>query len=165
MIVRRIVSTASAQRQWRRKSREEIRASSSASWSRRAPDRTRREGEGLQGHRRRARPPSDARFHARRPHCREAGQAKSGFPAEHHYDDIGSKVYRDELSTEAMSGGRQATLDEFAPNRVVVGDPDGCIRSMSRIKTSSIPSGFSSLPPAFPARLNSSGSSGCSPGK
>lgn len=33
-----------------------------------------------------------------------------------------------------MSGGRQVTLDEFAPNRAVVGDRDDCIREMSRIR-------------------------------
>jgi alkanesulfonate monooxygenase SsuD/methylene tetrahydromethanopterin reductase-like flavin-dependent oxidoreductase (luciferase family) len=50
------------------------------------------------------------------------------------YDDIGSKADRDELSNEVMFGGRQVTLDEFAPNRAIVGDPDDCIREMTRIR-------------------------------
>lgn len=50
------------------------------------------------------------------------------------YDEIGSKADRDELSNEVMFGGRQVTLDEFAPNRAVVGDPDDCIREMTRIR-------------------------------
>ena len=33
------------------------------------------------------------------------------------YDDIGSKADRDDLSNEVMFGGRQVTLEEFAPNR------------------------------------------------
>ena len=40
------------------------------------------------------------------------------------YDDLGSKADRDELSNEVMFGGKQVTLDEFAPNRAVVGSPD-----------------------------------------
>lgn len=50
------------------------------------------------------------------------------------YDDIGSKADRDELSNEVMFGGRQVTLEEFAPDRAVVGDPDDCIREMTRIR-------------------------------
>jgi alkanesulfonate monooxygenase SsuD/methylene tetrahydromethanopterin reductase-like flavin-dependent oxidoreductase (luciferase family) len=50
------------------------------------------------------------------------------------YDDIGSKADRDELSNDVMFGGKQVSLDEFAPNRAVVGTPDDCIREMQRIK-------------------------------
>ena len=50
------------------------------------------------------------------------------------YDDIGSKADRDALSNEVMFGGKQVSLDEFAPNRAVVGSPDDCIREMQRIK-------------------------------
>lgn len=50
------------------------------------------------------------------------------------YADIGSKADRDELSNEVMFGGKQVSLDEFAPNRAVVGDPDDCIREMERIR-------------------------------
>jgi hypothetical protein len=50
------------------------------------------------------------------------------------YADIGSKADRDELSSEVMFGGRQVTLDEFAPNRAVVGDPDDCIAEMERVR-------------------------------
>lgn len=50
------------------------------------------------------------------------------------YDDIGSKADRDELASEVMFGGKQVTLDEFAPNRAVVGNPEDCCREMQRIK-------------------------------
>jgi alkanesulfonate monooxygenase SsuD/methylene tetrahydromethanopterin reductase-like flavin-dependent oxidoreductase (luciferase family) len=50
------------------------------------------------------------------------------------YEDLGSKADRDALSSEVMFGGKQVTLDEFAPNRAVVGDPDDCIREMTRIR-------------------------------
>jgi alkanesulfonate monooxygenase SsuD/methylene tetrahydromethanopterin reductase-like flavin-dependent oxidoreductase (luciferase family) len=50
------------------------------------------------------------------------------------YDDIGSKADRDPLADEVMFGGRQVSLDEFAPNRAVVGDPDDCIAEMQRIR-------------------------------
>ena len=33
-----------------------------------------------------------------------------------------------------MFGGKQVTLEEFAPHRAVVGTPDDCIGEMQRIK-------------------------------
>ena len=50
------------------------------------------------------------------------------------YDNLGSKADRDELSNEVMFGGKQVALDEFAPNRAVVGNPDDCIRELERIR-------------------------------
>lgn len=50
------------------------------------------------------------------------------------YDDLGSKADRDPLSQEVMFGGRAVTLEEFRPNRAIVGDPDDCAREMQRIK-------------------------------
>jgi alkanesulfonate monooxygenase SsuD/methylene tetrahydromethanopterin reductase-like flavin-dependent oxidoreductase (luciferase family) len=50
------------------------------------------------------------------------------------YDNLGSKADRDELSNEVMFGGKQVSLEEFAPNRTVVGTPDDCIAEMQRIK-------------------------------
>jgi len=50
------------------------------------------------------------------------------------YDDLGSKADRDELSNQVMFGGKQVTLEEFAPHRAVVGTPDDCIRELKRIE-------------------------------
>lgn len=50
------------------------------------------------------------------------------------YDDLGSKADRDELSQQVMFGGRAVTLEEFTPNRAIVGDPDDCAREMQRIE-------------------------------
>jgi alkanesulfonate monooxygenase SsuD/methylene tetrahydromethanopterin reductase-like flavin-dependent oxidoreductase (luciferase family) len=50
------------------------------------------------------------------------------------YDSLGSKADRDELSKEVMFGGRATSLEEFAPNRAVAGDPEDCIREMERIR-------------------------------
>jgi alkanesulfonate monooxygenase SsuD/methylene tetrahydromethanopterin reductase-like flavin-dependent oxidoreductase (luciferase family) len=51
------------------------------------------------------------------------------------YDDLGSKADRDEVANEVMFGGRAVTLEEFVPNRAVVGTPDDCIAELKRIKT------------------------------
>jgi alkanesulfonate monooxygenase SsuD/methylene tetrahydromethanopterin reductase-like flavin-dependent oxidoreductase (luciferase family) len=50
------------------------------------------------------------------------------------YDDLGSKADRDELSGQVMFGGKTVTLEEFVPNRAIVGAPEDCIREMQRIK-------------------------------
>ncbi|TGD70819.1 LLM class flavin-dependent oxidoreductase [Mangrovimicrobium sediminis] len=50
------------------------------------------------------------------------------------YEDLGSRADRDELSKEVMFGGKQVTLEEFAPNRAVVGTPEDCCREMQRIR-------------------------------
>jgi len=66
------------------------------------------------------------------------------------YDDIGSKADRDDLSNEVMFGGKQVTLDEFAPNRAVVGSPDDCIAEMQRIKDIIDPEWFFITPTGVP---------------
>lgn len=50
------------------------------------------------------------------------------------YDELGSKAERDELSKQVMFGGRATTLEEFVPNRAIVGAPADCIRELQRIK-------------------------------
>jgi alkanesulfonate monooxygenase SsuD/methylene tetrahydromethanopterin reductase-like flavin-dependent oxidoreductase (luciferase family) len=50
------------------------------------------------------------------------------------YDSLSAKADRDELSNEVMFGGKQVSLEEFAPNRAVVGTPDDCIRELERIR-------------------------------
>jgi alkanesulfonate monooxygenase SsuD/methylene tetrahydromethanopterin reductase-like flavin-dependent oxidoreductase (luciferase family) len=50
------------------------------------------------------------------------------------YDELGSTADRDELSRQVMFGGKAVTLEEFAPNRAIVGSPDDCIREMQRIR-------------------------------
>ena len=50
------------------------------------------------------------------------------------YDDLGSKADRDNLSNEVIFGGKQVKLEEFVPNRAIVGTPDACIAEMQRIK-------------------------------
>jgi alkanesulfonate monooxygenase SsuD/methylene tetrahydromethanopterin reductase-like flavin-dependent oxidoreductase (luciferase family) len=66
------------------------------------------------------------------------------------YDDIGSTADRDELSNEVMFGGKQVTLDEFVPNRAVVGSPDDCCREMQRIKDLIDPEWFFITPTGVP---------------
>jgi alkanesulfonate monooxygenase SsuD/methylene tetrahydromethanopterin reductase-like flavin-dependent oxidoreductase (luciferase family) len=50
------------------------------------------------------------------------------------YDALGSRADRDELSNEVMFNGKVVKLEEFAPNRAIVGSPDECIREMERIR-------------------------------
>jgi alkanesulfonate monooxygenase SsuD/methylene tetrahydromethanopterin reductase-like flavin-dependent oxidoreductase (luciferase family) len=50
------------------------------------------------------------------------------------YDALGSKADRDELSNQVMFGGRAVTLEEFVPNRAIVGAPEDCIRELQRIQ-------------------------------
>ena len=50
------------------------------------------------------------------------------------YADLGSKADRDPLSNEVMFGGRSVTLEEFVPNRAIVGTPDDCVRELERIR-------------------------------
>lgn len=66
------------------------------------------------------------------------------------YDDLGSKADRDPLADEVMFGGKQVTLDEFAPNRAVVGTPDDCIREMERIRDIIDPEWFFITPTGVP---------------
>jgi alkanesulfonate monooxygenase SsuD/methylene tetrahydromethanopterin reductase-like flavin-dependent oxidoreductase (luciferase family) len=50
------------------------------------------------------------------------------------YDNLGSKADRDDLSNEVLFGGKAVTLDEFTPNRAIVGTPDDCAAELRRIK-------------------------------
>ena len=50
------------------------------------------------------------------------------------YAAAGAEPDRDELSREVMLEGKEVTLEDFAPNRAIVGDPDDCIREMQRVK-------------------------------
>jgi alkanesulfonate monooxygenase SsuD/methylene tetrahydromethanopterin reductase-like flavin-dependent oxidoreductase (luciferase family) len=50
------------------------------------------------------------------------------------YRDVGSEADRDELSKQVMFGGKTVALEEFVPNRAVVGTPDDCIREMQCVK-------------------------------
>jgi alkanesulfonate monooxygenase SsuD/methylene tetrahydromethanopterin reductase-like flavin-dependent oxidoreductase (luciferase family) len=66
------------------------------------------------------------------------------------YDDIGSKADRDELSNEVIFGGKQVSLEEFAPNRAVVGDPEDCCREMERVREIINPEWFFITPTGVP---------------
>jgi alkanesulfonate monooxygenase SsuD/methylene tetrahydromethanopterin reductase-like flavin-dependent oxidoreductase (luciferase family) len=50
------------------------------------------------------------------------------------YDNLGSKADRDDVSNQVMFGGKPVALEEFVPNRAIVGTPEDCIREMQRIK-------------------------------
>ncbi len=66
------------------------------------------------------------------------------------YDAIGSKADRDPLADEVMFGGRRVSLEEFAPNRAVVGTPDDCMREMQRIRDIIDPEWFFITPTGVP---------------
>lgn len=66
------------------------------------------------------------------------------------YDDLGSKADRDELSNEVMFGGKEVSLEEFAPHRAVVGTPDDCIREMESIEKLIDPEWFFITPKGVP---------------
>jgi probable F420-dependent oxidoreductase len=50
------------------------------------------------------------------------------------YDTLGSKADRDPLSDEVIFGGKPVDLEQFVPNRAIVGTPEACIAEMQRIK-------------------------------
>lgn len=50
------------------------------------------------------------------------------------YRHIGSEAARDDLSKDVIFGGKSVSLDEFVPNRAIVGTPEDCIRELRRIK-------------------------------
>ena len=66
------------------------------------------------------------------------------------YDDLGSEADRDEVSSEVMFGGKEVTLEEFAPHRLVVGTPDECIREMESIRDLVNPDYFFITPTGVP---------------
>jgi alkanesulfonate monooxygenase SsuD/methylene tetrahydromethanopterin reductase-like flavin-dependent oxidoreductase (luciferase family) len=66
------------------------------------------------------------------------------------YGNIGATADRDPLSNEVMFGGKQVTLEEFAPNRAVAGTPDDCIRELTRIRDILNPEWFFITPTGVP---------------
>ena len=50
------------------------------------------------------------------------------------YRDVGSKAARDEVSNDVIFGGKSVSLEEFVPNRAIVGTPEDCIRELQRVK-------------------------------
>jgi alkanesulfonate monooxygenase SsuD/methylene tetrahydromethanopterin reductase-like flavin-dependent oxidoreductase (luciferase family) len=66
------------------------------------------------------------------------------------YDSIGAGADRDELSNDVMFGGKQVSLEDFAPNRAVVGTPDDCIRELTRIREILDPEWFFITPTGVP---------------
>jgi hypothetical protein len=50
------------------------------------------------------------------------------------YADLGATPDRDEAANEVVFGGKSITLEEFVPNRAIVGTPDDCIRELTRIR-------------------------------
>ncbi len=66
------------------------------------------------------------------------------------YDDLGSKADRDELSSEVMFGGKEASLEEFTPNRAIVGTPDECARELESIRNLADPDYVMMTPTGVP---------------
>ena len=66
------------------------------------------------------------------------------------YGSLGADADRDELSSAVMFGNREVTLEEFAPNRAVVGTPDDCIRELTRIREMIDPDWFFITPTGVP---------------
>jgi alkanesulfonate monooxygenase SsuD/methylene tetrahydromethanopterin reductase-like flavin-dependent oxidoreductase (luciferase family) len=66
------------------------------------------------------------------------------------YEDLGAKADRDALSSDVAFGGKEVSLDEFVPNRAVVGNPDDCIREMTRIRDIINPEWFFITPTGVP---------------
>jgi len=50
------------------------------------------------------------------------------------YADLGATPDRDPEADEVVFGGKAMTLDEFAPNRAIVGAPEDCITELKRIQ-------------------------------
>lgn len=50
------------------------------------------------------------------------------------YGDLGAMPDRDAESSAVVFGGKQVTLEDFAPHRAVVGTPDDCIRELESIR-------------------------------
>lgn len=50
------------------------------------------------------------------------------------YASLGAVADRDETASEALFGGKAMTLEEFTPNRAIVGTPDDCARELERIR-------------------------------
>jgi alkanesulfonate monooxygenase SsuD/methylene tetrahydromethanopterin reductase-like flavin-dependent oxidoreductase (luciferase family) len=50
------------------------------------------------------------------------------------YADLGATPDRDEAASEVVFGGKSVTLEEFVPNRAIVGTPEDCIPELQRIQ-------------------------------
>jgi alkanesulfonate monooxygenase SsuD/methylene tetrahydromethanopterin reductase-like flavin-dependent oxidoreductase (luciferase family) len=50
------------------------------------------------------------------------------------YDQLGSKADRDAVSDAVMFGGQAVEIEDFAPHRAIVGDPDACAAELERIR-------------------------------
>jgi alkanesulfonate monooxygenase SsuD/methylene tetrahydromethanopterin reductase-like flavin-dependent oxidoreductase (luciferase family) len=55
------------------------------------------------------------------------------------YADLGATPDRDEAASEVVFGGKSVTLEEFVPNRAIVGTPEDCIRELKRIQEIAAP--------------------------
>jgi len=66
------------------------------------------------------------------------------------YDDLSATADRDELSREVMFGGKQVSLEDFAPHRAVVGTPEDCCREMESIRELVNPEYFFITPTGVP---------------
>ena len=50
------------------------------------------------------------------------------------YDNLGSKAARDDVSNEVIFGGKSVSLEEFVPNRAIVGTPEDCAAELCNIR-------------------------------
>lgn len=50
------------------------------------------------------------------------------------YASLGAVADRDETASQALFGDREMTLEEFTPNRAIVGTPDDCARELERVR-------------------------------
>lgn len=50
------------------------------------------------------------------------------------YGGLGAEADRDQVAADVMFGGKAVSLEDFTPNRAIVGDPDDCIAEMQRIR-------------------------------
>ncbi len=66
------------------------------------------------------------------------------------YDNLGSSADRDDLSEQVMFGGKEVSLEEFAPHRAVVGTPDDCIQEIQSIQSLTDPDYFFITPTGVP---------------
>lgn len=55
------------------------------------------------------------------------------------YADLGATSDRDAVASDVMFGGKAVTLEEFVPNRAIVGTPEDCIRELRRIQELAAP--------------------------
>lgn len=66
------------------------------------------------------------------------------------YADLGAMPDRDAESSDVVFGGKQVSLEDFAPHRAVVGTPDDCIREIESIRALTSPEYFFITPTGVP---------------